>query len=724
MKKKNFDILRVTYLGGPSIWTYQPIIEAWIDLGELEDYPSNTIPGFYERLTGMLPSLVEHYCGVGERGGFLQRLRNGTWTGHIMEHVCLELQSLAGMPVTFGKARETDVRGVYKVVFRTDQEQVGRKALELGKELVLAAINDEPFDVAGAIEQLRRRIDRDYLGPSTAHIVRAAEESKIPFIRLNDVNLVQLGYGAKQRRIWTAETDGTSAIAESIASDKTLTKSLLSAAGVPVPEGQEVDSAEEAWEAAQDIGLPVVVKPSDGNHGRGVFTNLRTREQVQTAFVGAEKEGSSVIVERYVEGQAYRLLVVGNRVVAASRGKTITVQGNGQSTVLQLIEDQINSDPRCGFEAEFPLSPIRLHREPIVQLELERQGYSGESIPPAGQTVLLKPHGDLAYDCTDEVHPEVARMACLAARVVGLDVAGIDLVTTDITQPLDTQRGAINEVNAGPGLLMHIKPMEGQPRAVGQAIVDHLFPVTERGRDCRIPVVGITGSKDTTRIARLVAWLMHINGKQVGMACKDGFFLDTRLVDAKPAISWEAGQRVLINRSVEGAVFEHTQHTILTEGLPYDRCQVGVVTDMQSDEDLKPYYINTDEHHFNVVRTQVDVVLPTGTAVLNAADAQVVEMAELCDGQVIFYALDGTLEAITQHREQGHRVVFLSGADIVLAQGASEASRIPLSSLNPRKAEKPEMVMAAVAAAWALDIKPELIGAGLRTFNANPSKSY
>jgi cyanophycin synthetase len=244
MKKKNFEILRVTYLAGPSIWTYQPIIEAWIDLGELEDYPSNTIPGFYERLTGMLPSLVEHYCGVGERGGFLQRLRTGTWTGHIMEHVCLELQSLAGMPVTFGKARETDVRGVYKVVFRTDQEQVGRKALELGKELVLAAINDEPFDVAGAIEQLRRRIDRDYLGPSTAHIVRAAEESKIPFIRLNDVNLVQLGYGAKQRRIWTAETDGTSAIAESIASDKTLTKSLLSAAGVPVPEGQEVDNAD------------------------------------------------------------------------------------------------------------------------------------------------------------------------------------------------------------------------------------------------------------------------------------------------------------------------------------------------------------------------------------------------------------------------------------------------------------------------------------------------
>jgi len=270
MKKKNFEILRVNHLSGPSIWTYQPIIEAWIDLGELEDYPSNTIPGFYERLTGMLPSLVEHYCGVGERGGFLQRLRNGTWTGHIMEHVCLELQSLAGMPVTFGKARETDVRGIYKVVFRTDQEQVGRKALELGKELVLAAINDEPYDVAGAIEQLRRRIDRDYLGPSTAHIVRAAEESKIPFIRLNDVNLVQLGYGAKQRRIWTAETDGTSAIAESIASDKTLTKSLLSAAGVPVPEGQEVDNADEAWEVAQDIGLPVVVKPSDGNHGRRI----------------------------------------------------------------------------------------------------------------------------------------------------------------------------------------------------------------------------------------------------------------------------------------------------------------------------------------------------------------------------------------------------------------------------------------------------------------------
>jgi len=722
MKKKKFEFLKVTYLKGPGIWTYVPIIEAWVDLGELEDYPSHTIPGFYERLTGMLPSLVEHHCGVGEHGGFLKRLREGTWSGHILEHVVIELHNLAGMPVTFGKARETDERGIYKVVFESPQEQVGRQALHLGRDLVMAAINDEPFDVPAAVEDLKELIDDHYLGPSTGHIVKAAIDRKIPFIRLNDVNLVQLGYGCQQRRIWTAETDGTSAIAESIASDKHLTKTLLKSCGVPVPDGEEVSTAAEAWAVAQDIGLPVVVKPSDGNHGRGVFINLQSQQEVETAFIEAAKEGSSVIVERFIQGDAFRLLVVGKQMVAASRGKTISVKGDGQHAVQELIDAQINSDPRCGYEAEYPLSPIVLRREPTVRLELQRQGLTPESVPEAGRVVMLKPHGgNLEYDCTDQVHPEVARVAALAARVVGLDVAGIDLVTPDITQPLHSQGGAINEVNAGPGLLMHIKPLEGQPRPVGRAIVDHLFPPKQ---SYRIPVVGITGSQHTARIARLVAWLLHISGRQVGLACQDGFFLDNRCVDAQPSAYWEAGQRVLINRSVEAAVFEHQQEAILKEGLPYDRCMVGVVTDMQSTQDLTGYYVRTPDQHFTVVRTQVDVVLPEGTAVLNASDPQIVEMADLCDGKVIFYALDAQLPAMASHRAQGERVVYLNQHDIVMAQGEAEISRISLQSLNKSKAAKPEMVMAVVATAWALDIKPELIAAGLRTFNAETSKTY
>lgn len=721
MTTKNIQFLRVTHLRGPNIWTYRPVIEAWVDIGELENYPSNTIPGFYERLTALLPTLAHHRCGIGEPGGFLERLRDGTWAAHILEHVVLELQNLSGMQTGFGKTRMTPVHGIYKLAFRTRQEDVGRAALEAGRELMMAAIEDRPYDVAATIARLRELCDKHCLGPSTANIVEAASERRIPHIRLTSGNLVQLGYAARQHRIWTAETDMTSAIAESIASDKHMTKGLLQACGVPVPEGQEVDSAQAAWEAAEDIGLPVVVKPTDANHGRGVFTDLSTREEIEKAYVAADKEGSGVLVEKFIRGEAHRLLVVGKKVVAATRGKMQTVTGDGRSTVRQLIESQINSDPRCGVEEEFPLEPLILDKEPIAQLELERQGMNGESVPGAGQTILVKRQGDLAYDVTDLVHPEVAAVAALAARVVGLDIAGIDLVAEDIGRPLGRQGGAIIEVNAGPGLLMHLKPAEGQPRPVGQAIVEHLFPDDENGR---IPIVGVTGTRDTTRITRLVAWLLHISGKHVGLACQDGFFLGARQVEAKDAVNWEAGERLLINRSVEAAVFENHSRMILSEGLPYDRCTVGVVTDVSGHETLEEFYIDDVDKLYNVLRTQVDVILPSGTAVMNAADPKVVEMASLCDGKVIFYGIDPELEAIASHRASGERTVFIRNAHIVLTQGMEEIALIPLSSLKPAKAEKPEMVMAAVAAAWAVGVTPELIGAGLRTFESTPKKSY
>ena len=716
MSKNNLQILRVSHLRGPNIWTYRPVIEVWLDLGELEEKPSNKIPGFYERLTALLPGLLQHRCGVGEVGGFLERLREGTWAGHILEHICLELQTLAGMATGFGQTRETSTPGVYKMAFRTRQEEVGRAALQAGHELLLAAIEDRPFELAATVARLRELSDRHYLGPSTAHIVEAATDRRIPHIRLNDGNLVQLGYGARQHRIWTAETDQTSAIAESIASDKTLTKELLASAGVPVPEGEEVDSPEQAWRVAQDIGVPVTVKPTDANHGRGVFTDLHTREDVEKAWHVADAEGSGVLVEKFIEGEAHRLLVVGKRVVAATRGKKQTVTGDGRSTVLQLIDSQINSDPRCGEAEEFPLEPLILDKEPIAQLELSRQGYTGESVPPAGQVVLIRRHGDLAYDVTDQVHPQVAAAAALAARVVGLDIAGIDLVTPDIARPLAAQGGAIIEVNAGPGLLMHLKPAEGQPRNVGQAIVEHLFPGEEQGR---IDIVGITGTRHTTRIARLVSWLLHINGTQVGLACRDGYFLGARQVETQDSANWATGQRLLINRSLDAAIFEHTHRAILAEGLAYDRCTVGVVTDLDGLEELADFHIDDADKLYKVVRTQIDVVLSTGTAVLNAADPRVVEMADLCDGQILFYGPDAQLPAIAAHRMADKRSVYLRERHIVLAQGQDEISEIALDTLNPAKAAKPDMVMAAVATAWALGVRPELIGAGLRTFKAN-----
>ncbi|MEY4427775.1 MAG: cyanophycin synthetase, partial [Pseudomonadota bacterium] len=633
-KKNDIQLLRISHLSGPNIWTYRSALEVWLDLGELEDFPSNKLPGLNQRLTAWLPALVEHHCGVGERGGFLQRLEEGTWMGHVLEHVVIELLNLAGMPTGFGQTRSTSQRGVYRMVFRARDEQVARCALQQGHALLMAAINDEPFDTKAAVELVREQIDDCYLGPSTAAIVGAATDRGIPHIRLNDGNLVQLGYGAAQRRIWTAETEFTSAIAEGIASDKDLTKGLLAACGVPVPEGEVVDSAEAAWEAAQDIGLPVVLKPLDGNHGRGVSLELTERADVEAAFKVAEAEGSDVIVERYVPGDEHRVLVVGGQVVAAARGESLWITGNGRDSVRRLIDDQLNSDPRRGEAEEFPLETIILEREPAMCLLLERQGLNPESVPAAGQRVLVQRNGNVAIDCTDDVHPDVAFAASLAARVVGLDIAGIDLVVTDISKPLAPQRGAIVEVNAGPGLLMHLKPAEGLPRPVGQAIADHLFSADESGR---IPIVGIGGTQGGATIARLTAWFLHLSGKHVGLACGDGLFLANRRVETRPSATFDAGQRLLMNRDVNAVVIENGPASILDNGLAYDRCQVGVVTDAASMAGLERHDVLTPEQLFKVLRTQIDVVLDQGTGVLNADDALLADMAELCDGSVLLY---------------------------------------------------------------------------------------
>lgn len=724
MEKNYIEFLKVTPLRGPNIWTYRPALEAWVDIGGLEDSPSNTIPGFYERLSSWLPSLIEHHCGVGERGGFLQRVREGTWPGHILEHVTIELQNLAGMQTGFGKARETSKRGVYKVVVRSRHEEVSRACMYAARDLIMAAIEDRPFDVPATVAQLRTMADSLLLGPSTACIVDAATDRGIPSIRLSEGNLVQLGYGIRQRRIWTAETDQTSAIAESISRDKDLTKSLLQSCGVPVPEGRLADSAQDAWEAAEEIGIPVVVKPYDGNHGRGVCTNLKTREEVEAAFKVALEEGNGVIVERFVLGSEHRLLVVGGKMVAATRGEEAWVVGDGRSTITQLIERQINTDPRRGEEEDYPLNLILLEREPTARLEIERQGFSADSVPPEGRRVLVQRNGNAAFDITDQVHPEVAEIAELAARVVGLDIAGIDLVVEDISRPLDEQRGAIVEVNAGPGLLMHLKPAEGEPRPVGRSIVDSLFAENESGR---IPVVGITGTKGKTVVARLVARLIQLGGKHVGLTCSDGLYLDQRLVEAGDRAAWTAAHKILLNRSVEAAVFETGCTSILSEGLAYDRCQVAVVTNIDPAAQLPEYYIETPEQMYNVLRTPVDVVLPEGTAVLNAGDPLVVKMAELCDGDVILFGLEENNAAIAEHRAQGKRAVLVRNGKVVLATGKDETqltdvAAIPLTCAG-QEAFRVENVLAATGAAWALGLSLDLIRAGIETFGLDGTDS-
>lgn len=721
-KKNDIKFLRINYLAGPNIWTYRPVIEAWLDIGELEDYPSNLLPGFTTRLTTWLPGLIEHHCGVGYHGGFIERLNEGTWAGHILEHVVLEVQSLAGMKTGFGKTRSTGEHGVYKMAFRTRDNVVGRAALEVSHRLLMAAINDEPFDLPAAIARLTDMVDRLCLGPSTAHIVDAATDRRIPSIRLTDGNLVQLGYGAAQRRIWTAETDRTSAIAEGIASDKDMTKNLLASCGVPVPEGAIARSADAAWEEAADIGLPVVVKPIDANHGRGVSLNLNTEAEVRAAYVIASEEGESrsVLVERFITGSEHRLLVVGRKVVAVARGESLWVTGDGRQNVAELCDSQINIDPRRGESEEFPLSPVEPRKSEENQLQLKRQGLTPDTVPPAGQKVLIQMNGNVADDVTDRLHPDVAHAAALAARIVGLDIAGIDLVCEDISRPLLEQRGAIIEVNASPGLLAHTKPASGTARNVGKDIIEHLFAPDDTAR---IPVVGVTGLLGCSLITRLIGCLVNITGKEVGVANGEGLYLNARVISNRDSTGVEAGQRILINRNVQTAVFESNARSILQDGLPYDRCTVGVVTDMAGLADLAEFHIHDDDALRNVIRTQVDVILPDGVAVLNAANEQVAALAELCDGGVIFYAFDEHHAVLAAHRAAGERIVFVRDGRIMLAEGDTETRLNTLDTMKPSTVKYPENVLAAVAAAWALGVPSDLLCGGLRAFDATPKQT-
>ena len=699
------------------MWTYHPVIEVWLDIGDLEDYPSNLIPGFYGRLVKALPSLVEHRCSYGETGGFLKRVEEGTWPAHILEHLTLELQNLAGIPGGFGKARDGDRRGVYKVMVSAINEEVTLTALKYARDLYLALVQDNKdcvVQVQTIIEELRDLGDDLLLGPSTACIVNAAEERGIPSIRLSEGNLVQLGYGAKQRRIWTAETDQTSAIAETISRDKDLTKSLLRSAGVPTPEGRTVTSPDDAWEAAQDIGLPVVVKPIDGNHGRGVFINLYTQQEIEAAYAVAIDEGSEVLVERHIIGDEHRLLVVGNKVIAAAKGETVWVTGDGEHTVHELIQIQINSDPRRGTAEECPLNPVRI--DSAVELELARQQLTGTSIPSLDQKVLIQSNGNVAFDVTDLVHPDIAHQVALAARVVGLEIAGVDLVAQDISRPMAEQNAAIVEVNAGPGLLMHLKPASGKPQPVGKEIANHLFPPET---DFRIPVVGICGENGKTPVAEMIAHFLRLTNAYVGLSCSKGLYLGNRTILNTNISNWENARRTLLNRTVEAVVIENNHLSMLIEGLAYDRCQVGVVLNIDPKANFPQYAIYDEEQVFSIVRTQIDVVLPSGVGVLNADDPMCVQMAELCDGEVIFFSEDPNSDVVNTHLQNGGRVVLVGKQQITLKSGKLDQKSIPVPRHSESNSTAPWRGMnlgAAIAAAWALDIPFNVIEVGAETF--------
>ncbi|MHB8970559.1 MAG: cyanophycin synthetase [Pirellulaceae bacterium] len=714
------EFRKVLVLRGPNMWARFPVLEAWVDLGSLKDSSSDELPGFNTRLTNWLPSMIEHRCSVGARGGFFERLRRGTYLAHILEHVTLELQQLCGVSVGFGRTRETEEDGVYKVAIRYREEALGLACLYEARELCLAAVWDRPYDVLAQVTRLRAVADDVCLGPSTSAIVAAAEARGIPTRRMNHESLVQLGYGARQRRIRTAESDRTGAIAESIACDKQLTKRLLAQAGIPVPAGRRVTSQDDAWAAACEIGLPVAVKPCDGNHGRAVALNLSSRELIEAAYTCAQQQSheNAVLVEQFIPGFEHRLLVVGERLIAAAGGEHACVIGDGQHSIAELITLQLNSDARRNDARSAPLAKIEL--DPETLLTLQQEGYQPQSCPPLGRRVLVQRNGNLSMDVTDRVHPEVAAHAIEAARVVGLDIAGLDIVAQDIGRPLEEQSGAIVEVNASPGLQSHLQPAVGTPRPVGEAIVDYLFPTGDNGR---IPVVAVTGTNGKTVVTRLVAHLLSRAGFLVGQVTSDGIEIGDRPIARGDCAGPVSARAILAHPRVAAAVCEVGRGGILREGLGFDKCDVGIITNVGHADHLGQYGIHTAERMAYVKQTVVDAVLPTGTAVLNAEDPLVVPLSGGSRGSVLFFARRPDHPVLVDHRTRGGKVAFAERGRLLLAEGdrtldLGDLSQIPMSHAG-RVGFQLDNLLAAAAAAWCVGLAPEEIRAGLESFRTD-----
>src|SRR5450432_712072 len=706
------QICKLKRLVGPNVWANYAVLEAWVDLGRYEDLPSDTLPGFNDKLMRWLPTLIEHRCSVGERGGFFQRMNTGTWLGHVLEHTTLEIQSLAHSAVGYGRARETSERGVYKVAVEVLDFRFGEACLKVAHEMILSAAEGRDYDLPFALQRLRALADDFCYGPSTQAIVDGAKARAIPTLRLTEGNLVQLGYGKAQRRIWTAETDSTSAVAESIAHDKELTRQLLTSVGVSVPEGRFVSSAEDAWTAAQELGLPVVVKPQSGNKGRGVSIQLEDRESVLQAFAIAEKEfvASRVVVERCIPGRQHRVLVVGDKAVAATGGQPLALLGDGSHSVEELVAIG-NDDPLRGEDAAQPLTPYVL--DAIALDLLRRHGLSPSAVPEAGRSVVLHHNGDLTIDETDRLHPETAAQCVLAARAVGLDVAGIDLIAEDIARPLDQQGGAVIEVNSSPGLIMHLKPQVGSPRPVGEAIVAQLFAAGQTGR---VPLVAVSGTNGKTLVTELIAEMLRAAGSNVGQASSEGLRVGTRLLATGDRANADSMRRALMNPYAEAFVFEISEPQVIDEGVLFDRCQVAVVTNVGSFDHLGRKY--ADETLLGkAVRAPVDIVLPTGFAVLNADDPAVLEMSKFCKGQVVLFARSGASPSVAEHLSAGGRALVQSADQLLLCQGRQREVVLELGGLTCPELGLPQFLvddlLAAVGAAVALNLSSEQIRQGV-----------
>jgi len=726
-------ILKTSTLRGPNYWSirHKKLIVMRLDLEDLDGRYSNEIAGFYDGLVKVLPSLIEHYCSPGHRGGFLSRVQEGTLMGHIIEHVALELQELAGMPVGFGRTRETAERGVFNVVYEYLDEQAGRYAGRAAVRLCQSIVEtgDYPsLELEQDLADLRELWANAALGPSTETIIKEADARRIPWLHLSARATIQLGYGACQKRIQATLTDRSGILAVELACDKEGTKTMLRDAGIPVPRGTVIQYLDELEAAIEEVGgYPIVIKPLDGNHGRGITININSWNEAEEAYDRASKAAKtrSVIVERYYPGSDHRVLVVNGKVVAVAERIPAHAIGDGRATIAELVE-RINRDPRRGDGHDNVLTKIVLDQQAIALLE--RQGYRLETVLREGERAFLRATanlstGGIAIDRTDDIHPENVWIAERAVKTIGLDIAGLDVVTPDITRPLRELDGVIVEVNAAPGFRMHAAPSEGLPRNVGAAVLDMLFPP---GTPTRIPIISITGTNGKTTTTRLAAHLFRQTGKVVGYTTTDGIYIGEYLVEKGDTTGPRSAQVILKDPSVEIAVLETARGGILRSGIAFDHCDVGVVLNVAADH-LGIGDIDTIEQLASLKSVVVENADPDGHVVLNADDPLVVQMAERVEAKIAYFAMSRENPVIQDHLRRGGIVAIYENGYLTILEGdftlqLEEAKKVPVTLGGMA----PFMIANALAAslcAFVQGVDIELIRQGLRTFNPSSDQT-
>ncbi len=720
-------IREINVMRGPNYWSVRrhKLIVMVLDLEELEQKPTNSIDGFLDRMKVLLPGLYTHRCSVGTEGGFYQRVEEGTWMGHVIEHIALEIQTMAGMDVGFGRTRTYGEEGVYHVVFDYLEEKVGVYAAKASVRIAEALIQGKTYDLSEDIQIMRELREEQRLGPSTASIVDEAIARGIPWIRLNKYSLCQLGYGKNQVRIQATVTSQTSSIGVDIAKDKEDTKFLLSQAEIPVPKGEIIRTEIGLKEFIEDIRFPLAIKPIDGNHGRGVTTNITNWEQALEGFRLAKKISNSVIVEQFIQGEDYRLLVINYKLVAAAKRLAAQVTGDGIHTIQELV-NMTNADPRRGFGHEKVLTYITI--DEISMKLIQQNGYTLDTVLKKDEVQYLKDTANLStggtsIDVTDIVHPHTVFMAERISRIVGLDICGIDFLTTDISKPVAEAGGAVIEVNAGPGFRMHLAPAEGLPRNVAAPVIDMLYPP---GKNSRIPIVAVTGTNGKTTTTRLIAHMAKMMGYIVGYTTTDGIYIQNHLMVQGDCSGPASAEFVLKDPTVDFAVFETARGGMLRAGLGFKNCNYGIVTNVAPDH-LGLKGIHTIEQLAKVKGVVVESILPDGYAILNADDDLVYEMREKINCKLALFSMDFNNPRIKKHmKENGICAIFENGY-ITICKGewklrVVKAVNVPLT-YGGKASFMIQNVLPAVLTAYFNGFELDDIRVALETFIPSPAQT-